>query len=45
MPEEAAAVVDAVRAALDRGLRTQDLGGSAATAEATDAVRSALAAA
>lgn len=35
---EAAAVESAVDAALDAGLRTRDLGGAAATAEATEAV-------
>jgi 3-isopropylmalate dehydrogenase len=35
---EAAAVESAVEKALDAGLRTPDLGGSAGTAEATKAV-------
>ncbi len=42
MPDAAAAVVEAVRAALDNGLRTHDLGGSDTTAEAAAAVRSLL---
>jgi 3-isopropylmalate dehydrogenase len=37
-PEDAAAVESAVDRALERGLRTADLGGSATTAEATRAV-------
>ncbi|HEX2084425.1 MAG TPA: isocitrate/isopropylmalate family dehydrogenase, partial [Solirubrobacteraceae bacterium] len=39
---EAAAVESAVDRALEAGLRTRDLGGEAATAEATDAVLSQL---
>ncbi|KAF5669596.1 3-isopropylmalate dehydrogenase [Fusarium heterosporum] len=38
MPEEAKAVEDAVRVALDGGLRTKDLGGNATTKEVGDAV-------
>jgi len=38
MEDEAAALESAVDKALDRGLRTADLGGSATTAEATEAV-------
>jgi len=37
-PDAAAAVESAVDRALERGLRTRDLGGDATTAEATDAV-------
>ena len=36
--DEAAAVESAVDRALDQGLRTPDLGGTASTAEATQAV-------
>jgi 3-isopropylmalate dehydrogenase len=39
---EAAALESAVDKALDQGLRTRDLGGTASTAEATDAVLAAL---
>jgi 3-isopropylmalate dehydrogenase len=39
---EATAVEFAVDKALDQGLRTRDLGGTASTAEATDAVLAAL---
>lgn len=42
MPAEAAAIEDAIVAALDGGLRTADLGGSHSTLEAADAVRQAL---
>jgi 3-isopropylmalate dehydrogenase len=42
MDEEAAAVEAAVEGALEAGLRTPDLGGSAGTAEATRAVRAQL---
>jgi len=42
MEREAAAVEDAMDSALESGLRTQDLGGSASTAEATEAVLAAL---
>lgn len=38
LPKEAKAVEDAVRAALDGGLRTKDLGGNATTVEVGDAV-------
>ncbi|KAH6964276.1 hypothetical protein DER45DRAFT_583224 [Fusarium avenaceum] len=38
LPEEAKAVEDAVRVALDGGLRTKDLGGNATTKEVGDAV-------
>ncbi|SPJ85472.1 probable 3-isopropylmalate dehydrogenase beta [Fusarium torulosum] len=38
LPEEAKAVEDAVRVALDSGLRTKDLGGNATTKEVGDAV-------
>ncbi|KAI6783937.1 uncharacterized protein J7T54_001813 [Emericellopsis cladophorae] len=38
LPEEAKAVEEAVRAAIDGGLRTKDMGGSAKTAEVGDAV-------
>ncbi|KEY64839.1 hypothetical protein S7711_08847 [Stachybotrys chartarum IBT 7711] len=38
LPEEAKAVEEAVRAALDGGLRTKDLGGSAGTKETGDAI-------
>jgi 3-isopropylmalate dehydrogenase len=38
LENEAAAVESAVDRALEQGLRTRDLGGSASTAEATDAV-------
>jgi 3-isopropylmalate dehydrogenase len=38
MEAEAAAIESAVDRALDAGLRTADLGGSATTAEATEAV-------
>ncbi|KAL6870068.1 3-isopropylmalate dehydrogenase [Amphichorda felina] len=38
LPAEAKAVEDAVRAAIDAGLRTKDMGGSASTAEMGDAV-------
>jgi 3-isopropylmalate dehydrogenase len=43
MEAEAAAVEQAVETALDGGLRTRDLGGTATTSEATDAVLRALA--
>ncbi len=42
LSSEAAAVESAVEGALDAGLRTPDLGGSASTAEATEAVMSKL---
>jgi 3-isopropylmalate dehydrogenase len=42
MQEEAAALESAVDRALDAGLRTEDLGGTATTAEATRAVLSQL---
>jgi len=42
MEREAAAVEAAMDSALESGLRTQDLGGSASTAEATEAVLAAL---
>ncbi len=38
LPAEAKAVEDAVRAAIDGGLRTKDMGGSATTSEVGDAV-------
>jgi len=38
LPDEAKAVEDAVRKAVDAGLRTRDMGGSASTAEMGDAV-------
>ena len=38
MPDEAAAVESAVDSTLDSGLRTADLGGSASTAEVTEAI-------
>jgi 3-isopropylmalate dehydrogenase len=38
LPDAAASVESAVDKALDQGLRTPDLGGSATTAEATEAV-------
>lgn len=38
VPAEAKAVEDAVRAALDGGLRSKDLGGNASTKEVGDAV-------
>jgi 3-isopropylmalate dehydrogenase len=38
LADEAAAVESAVDRALEGGLRTRDLGGTASTAEATDAV-------
>ena len=38
LPSEAKAVEDAVRAAIDAGLRTRDMGGQSGTAEAGDAV-------
>lgn len=38
LPDEARAVEDAVRKAVDAGLRTRDMGGSASTAETGDAV-------
>ena len=38
LPAEAKAVEDAVRAAIDAGLRTKDMGGSASTADMGDAV-------
>lgn len=38
LPEEAKAVEEAVRAALDGGLRTKDLGGNANTKEVGEAV-------
>jgi 3-isopropylmalate dehydrogenase len=42
LESEAAALESAVDKALDQGLRTRDLGGTASTAEATDAVLAAL---
>jgi 3-isopropylmalate dehydrogenase len=42
LENEAAAVESAVDKALDQGLRTRDLGGTASTAEATEAVLAAL---
>ena len=39
---EAAAIESAVDSALDGGLRTRDLGGTATTVQATDAVLSLL---
>lgn len=38
LPNEAKIVEDAVRAAIDAGLRTKDMGGSTTTAEAGDAI-------
>lgn len=38
LPSEAKAVEDAVRAAIDAGLRTKDIGGNTGTAEAGDAI-------
>lgn len=38
LPAEAKAVEDAVKVALDGGLRTKDLGGNATTKEVGDAV-------
>jgi 3-isopropylmalate dehydrogenase len=38
LPEEAKAVGDAVKAAIDGGLRTKDMGGSAGTAQVGDEV-------
>jgi 3-isopropylmalate dehydrogenase len=38
LAHEAKLVEDAVRAAIDGGLRTKDMGGSAGTAEAGDAI-------
>lgn len=38
LPEEAKAVEEAVRAAIDAGLRTKDMGGNAKTSEMGDAV-------
>lgn len=38
LPKDAAAVEAAVKAALDGGLRTKDLGGNATTKEVGDAV-------
>ena len=38
LPDAAASVESAVDKALDQGLRTRDLGGTASTAEATQAV-------
>lgn len=42
LPTEAKAVEDAVKAVIDGGLRTKDLGGSAGTAEVGDAVEKEL---
>jgi 3-isopropylmalate dehydrogenase len=42
LESEAVALESAVDQALDEGLRTRDLGGTASTAEATDAVLAAL---
>jgi 3-isopropylmalate dehydrogenase len=42
LENEASALESAVDKALDQGLRTRDLGGTASTAEATDAVLAAL---
>jgi 3-isopropylmalate dehydrogenase len=42
LESEAAAVESAVDKALDQGLRTRDLGGTASTEEATNAVLAAL---
>lgn len=44
LPDEAKAVEDAVRAAIDAGLRTRDMGGDATTVQAGDAVAERLAA-
>lgn len=38
LPKEAKAVEDAVRKAIDNGLRTKDMGGSSGTKEAGDKV-------
>ncbi len=38
LPEEAKAVEEAVRAAIDAGVRTKDMGGNAGTVEMGDAV-------
>ena len=38
LPSEAKAVEDAVRAAIDAGLRTKDMGGNTGTVEAGDAI-------
>ncbi|UKZ61219.1 uncharacterized protein TrAtP1_002487 [Trichoderma atroviride] len=43
LPHEAKIVEDAVRAAIDAGLRTKDMGGSTSTAEAGDAIIAELA--
>lgn len=43
LPEEAKAVEAAVKAAIDGGLRTKDMGGNAGTKEAGDAVAEQLA--
>ena len=44
LPHEAKAVEDAVRAAIDAGLRTRDMGGSATTRDMGDGVAKHLAA-
>lgn len=44
LPEEAKAVEAAVKAAIDGGLRTKDMGGNAGTAEVGDEVVKQLAA-
>lgn len=38
LPDEAKAVEDAVKAAIDGGLRTKDIGGNASTKEVGDEV-------
>lgn len=43
LPAEAKAVEDAVRIAIDGGLRTKDMGGNAGTKEVGDAVAAELA--
>lgn len=43
LPAEAKAVEDAVRNAIDAGLRTKDMGGNAGTKEVGDAVAAELA--
>lgn len=43
LPKEAQAVEDAVKAVIDNGLRTKDLGGSAGTKEVGDAIVAELA--
>lgn len=43
LPKEAQAVEDAVKAVIDNGVRTKDLGGSAGTKEVGDAIVAELA--